>query len=131
MGFFTDYLKDKIISHIFGRAVYSPPNLYLALSSSPPGQDGDNFSEPAGSGYHRHATTSADWTDPQSGSLTNVTRICLDMACGDWGTITHFGLFDAQQAGHLLLAGQLQQNLVVGPGAIVNFEPGQLCISLV
>jgi hypothetical protein len=131
MGFFTDYLKDKIIGHIFGKAVLTPPNIYLALSSSLPDEDGNNFSEPAGSGYHRFATTAANWTDPQAGALTNVTRICMDMACGDWGIITHFGLFDAQQGGHLLLAGVLQQSLNVVPGAIVNFEQGQLCINLV
>lgn len=131
MGSFTDYLKNQVISHIFGRATFSPPTLYLGLSTSPPGNNGEDFNEPSGSGYQRLATTPADWTDAQAGCVGNVTRLCLNMSLGSWGTVTHFGLFDAPQAGHLLLGGQLEQPITVGPGAIVNFEPGQLCVSLV
>jgi hypothetical protein len=130
MSSFTNYLTNKVVNCIFGRGVFTPVNLYLGLSTSQPGQAGNNFIEPSGCGYHRLATTPQDWSDAEDGFVRNVSRLCMPLAVGSWGTVTHFGLFDAPQSGRLYIFGQLDVPVTVGPGDMVSFATEQICISI-
>jgi hypothetical protein len=130
MGSFSDYWEDEILDHIFGKGSYTPPTIYVGLSTADPGDDGVGLSEPAGNGYARTATSASDWTSASGGSLDNTSAIEFAEATGAWGTVTHFALFDAASGGHLLAHGALTQSKAVGDGDTVRFAAGDVNVSL-
>jgi len=130
MGGFSDYLENKILDHIFGKGSYTPPVIYVALSTSDPTDDGSGIAEPSGNAYARRQTSASDWNAATSGSLDNASDITFGQATGNWGTITHFALFDAVTGGNMLAHGELSQPKAIGSSDTAKFEAGDLNISL-
>ncbi len=130
MGGFADYWEDKILNHIFGKAIYNPPTIYVGLSTSNPQDDVSGLTEPNSHGYARVQTDSADWNEASSGTVSNINDITYVRATGDWGTVTYFALFDAETGGNLLAHGQLSQAMAIGSSDTARFAAGELNISL-
>ena len=130
MGGFSDYWENKILDHIFGKGSYTPPTIYVGLSTADPADDGSGLAEPSGNGYARTQTSDSDWNDASNGSLDNATVITFEQATGSWGTITHFALFDAASADNMLAHGALSQSKTIGNSNTARFQAGDLYISL-
>jgi len=130
MGGFSDYWENKILDHIFGKGSYTPPTIYVGLSTTDPTDDGSGLAEPSGNGYARVQTSASDWNTASNGSLDNAGNITFAQATWSWGTITHFALFDAPTAGNLLAHGALSQSKAIGESDTARFEAGDLQISL-
>ena len=130
MGSFSDYWENEILDHLFGKGSYTPPTIYVGLSTADPGDDGTGLSEPSGNGYARVATSAADWNSASGGSLDNADAIDFAEATGDWGTITHFGLFDAATGGNVLAHGALTLSKTISNGDTARFATGDLDVSL-
>jgi len=130
MGSFSDYWENKILDHIFGKGNYTPPTIHVALSTADPTDDGSGLAEPSGNGYQRVQTSASDWNAASGGSLDNATDITFPEATGNWGTITHFALFDAATAGNMLAHGALSQSKTIGSGDTAKFAAGDLDVSL-
>lgn len=130
MGSFSDYWENKILDHIFGKGSYTPPTIYVGLSIADPTDAGSGLAEPGGSGYSRVQTSASDWNAASNGSLDNTGNITFAQASGNWGTITHFALFDAATAGNMLAHGALSQSKSISESDTARFEAGDLQISL-
>jgi len=130
MGGFSDYWENKILDHIFGKGSYTPPTIYVGLSTADPTDDGSGLAEPSGNGYARTQTSASDWNAASNGSLDNSNDITFAQATGSWGTITHFALFDAITAGNMLAHGVLSQSKTIGNSDTARFQAGDLDISL-
>jgi hypothetical protein len=130
MGTFSDYWENEILDHVFGKGDYTPPTIYVGLSSTDPGDSGDGLNEPNGNGYARVQTTESDWNVAASGLLDNANTILFSTATGDWGTLTHFALFDSAFGGHLLAYGALSQPKAFGSGDTARFAGGELDVTL-
>ena len=130
MGSFSDYWEDKILDHIFGKASYTPPTIYVALSTLDPTDDGLGLSEPGGNGYSRKQTSAGDWNTASGGALDNANEIAFNEATGSWGTITHFALMDAASGGNMLAHGALGESKTIGSGDTAKFTAGDLNVSL-
>jgi hypothetical protein len=130
MGGFSDYWENKILDHIFGKGSYTPPTIYVGLSTADPTDSGTGSTEPSGNGYARVQTSASDWNAAANGSLNNAGNITFAQASGNWGTITHFALFDAATAGNMLAHGALSQSKSIGESDTARFEAGDLQISL-
>jgi len=130
MGGFSDYWENKILDHVFGKGSYTPPTIYVALSTADPLDDASGLSEPSGNGYARKQTSASDWSPASGGSLNNAGDITFGAAAGSWGTITHFALFDAAAGGNMLAHGALNQPKAIGSSNTAIFEAGDLDISL-
>lgn len=130
MGSFSDYLEDGLLNHMFGKGSYVPPTIYVGLSTADPGDSGAGLNEPNGNGYARVGTTEADWNCATSGLLDNASMILLGPATGNWGTVTHFALFDAATGGHLLVHGVLAQPKTITSGDSARFAGGELNVTL-
>lgn len=130
MGGFSDYWENKILDHIFGKGNYTPPTIYVGLSTIDPTDDGSGLAEPSGNGYARTQTSASDWNAASNGSLDNASDITFALATGSWGTITHFALFDAVTAGNMLAHGVLSQSKTIGNSDTARFQAGDLDISL-
>ncbi len=130
MGSFSDYWENTILNHLFGQSSYTPPTIFVGVSTSNPGEDGSGLNEPGGGNYARVPTTASDWSPAASGALANAECVDFNQATGSWGTLTHFALFDAASAGHLIAYGNLVIPKAIGSGDTVRFEPGALIVTL-
>ena len=130
MGSFSDHWENEILDHVFGKGAYTPPTIYVGLSTADPGDDGAGLSEPSGNGYARVATTSADWNLASGGALDNANAIEFAEATGSWGAVTHFALFDAASGGNLLAHGSLNQSKTIASGDTARVVASDLDVSL-
>jgi hypothetical protein len=130
MGSFSNYWENKILDHIFGKGNYTPPTIYVGLSTADPTDDASGLVEPVGNGYTRVTTSASDWTAASSGSISNTDELIFAEATGSWSTVTHFALFDASTAGNMLCYGALSQARAIVSGDKARFAAGDLNVSL-
>lgn len=129
---FSDYLEKKILDHLFGKASYTAPTIYVALSTADPGDDASGIAEPSGNNYSRVQTAAGDWNSATSGAgtLTNANAVTFAQASGSWGTITHIALYDAATSGNLLASRALGTSKTIGSNDTLSFAAGQITTSL-
>lgn len=123
---------------VFG-ALATAPTIYVGLSSTTPTQAGTNVTEPSGAGaedYARVATAAGDWnaaTEADPAVLDNLNAIAfpeLTTAGQNWGTLTHFVLFDAATAGNVIGWGALGTSKNPTLGDTPTFGAGDLDVNL-
>lgn len=131
MGDLSNYLENALLDHLFGKASYTQPTIYIGLSSSTPNDDGTGITEPSGGGYARVSTAAADWNAASAGLTDNANVIDFGTATGDWGSaLTHWVAFDASSGGNVLCFGALSVLKTVYNGDPVKFPAGDLDFSL-
>jgi hypothetical protein len=124
----SDYLEQKVLDHIYGLAVFTAPaNLYVALFDGDPGETGAS-NEISGNAYARVlvVNTSSGWV--RSGSVvSNVGAVTFSAPTpGDWGTVTHAGLFDAVTSGNYYGGAALTTPRATSAGVAVSFAIGAI-----
>jgi hypothetical protein len=129
MAGFSNYLRNKILDHLFGKSTYTTPTVYVALSTANPLGDGSGIAEPSGNGYARVASSSSDWSDASSFEIQNAATITFPTATGSWGTIAYFALYDAASGGNLLVYGTLSTSSSIISGQTPAFASGDLSIT--
>ena len=130
MGSFADYWENEILDHLFGKGSYTPPTIYIGLSTANPADDASGLTEPSGNSYARVATAGADWNAASGGTIDNANEISFPEASGSWETLTHFALFDAASGGNMLAHGSLSVSKSISSEDTVKFAAGDLDISL-
>jgi hypothetical protein len=130
MGSFSDYGENAVLNHVFGKNAYTPAAIFIGLSTSNPGEDGSGLNEPTGNNYSRVETSAADWTAASDGAVTNADGVNFAEATGNWGTLTHFALFDAASGGHMLAYGTLTTAKSIGSGDAIRFDSADLTVTL-
>jgi len=135
MAAFTNYLEDKIVDHLFRTAGFTKPTaLYVGLLTAAATPETGGVTEVAGGSYARvaEAPGDANWAAPAGGDGTtsNVNAITFPTATADWGTATHFGIWDAATAGNLLVYGALTASRNIVNGATPSFPAGSLTVQV-
>lgn len=124
----SDYLENKIIDHLFRTATFAKPAaIYLALLTAAPSDLGGG-TEVAGNSYARVNLPPLDtnWKATQGGTsgassgtggvTSNAVAVVFPTPSGNWGTITHYGIFDAATGGNLLIWDALTTPRTVNTG---------------
>lgn len=75
------------------------PNLYLALSTANPGEDGSTIAEPSSGSYARLSVGDVTIT---GNIITNDNAGQFPLSTADWGTITYIAVFTAASGGTFL-----------------------------
>lgn len=123
MGSLTDEFEARILDWLLtAGAVARPAQWWIGLGtgrSEAAGLSG----EPVGNGYLRQAVTwarSGSVAQPQAPAAfgPNITQ--------PWGSITHFGVFDAPSGGNCLAAASLTDPRNVQLGDTLTFAPADL-----
>ena len=123
----SDFLELKILEHTLGITAYTQPTtVYLALFTTDP-TDAGTGTEVSGGGYVRQSIA---WNTPASGAVTNSADVTFPQATGNYGTVTHIGIYDASSAGNLLYHGALSASKSVETNDTFLVEAGDLSISL-
>ena len=122
----SNYLENKVIDHFLGTSSTSAPsNVFMALFTSNP-TDANSGTEVSGNGYSRQAIT---FNAASSGSATNSSAETFTASGGNFGTITHFGIFDASTSGNLLYHGALTDDKVIEDGDSLVVAAGAITIT--
>lgn len=108
-----------------------PAKYYLGLSTTAPDLDGQNVTEPAtDAGYARVELTTL--SAPLDGLVTNQQAVNFEESTNNWGTVTHFVIFDAAEAntGNLLMYGELTTPRTVETATIMTIKENYLKLSV-
>jgi hypothetical protein len=128
MSAISNYLENALLNATLRNTSYtSPATVYAALFTSDP-TDAGSGTECTGSGYARKVITFAA---PSNGVTTNsAAAVEFDQATASWGTITHFGIFDALTSGNLLYHGALTTSKTIDSGDIFKFSTSSVTVTL-
>lgn len=143
MAALTNYLENRIIDWLLRGQSFSPPaTTYAALFTSAP-SDAGGGTEVSGGSYARVAITSSatNWRSTQgdtstsstgtSGTTVNNVDITFPAPTANWGTVTHFALFDASTSGNMLIWGALTTPKTINNGdAAPKFTAGDLSFQI-
>ena len=126
----TNYFRNCVMGNVFGSQTTPalPTAYWLGMSSTAPTVDGTNITEPSGGAYARVQLGSL--SAPSDGTVTNSTEVEYAETTSDWGTMTHFVVFDAATGGHALVYDELTKPRVVQSENQVRFKAGALSITL-
>ena len=128
MSAISNYLENALLNATLRNTTYtSPATVYAGLFTSDP-TDAGSGTEVSGGSYARKAITFAA---PSNGVTTNSAAACeFDQATGSWGTITHFGIFDARTTGNLLYHGALTASKTIASGDVFKFATSSVTVTL-
>jgi hypothetical protein len=122
----SDYLELKVLDHVLGTTAYTmPTTVYIGLSTGSFADD-NSGTELSGSGYARQSIA---FDAAASGTTDNTSNVDFPAATGSWGTVSHYGLFDASSSGNLLIHGAFTVSKTVASGDILRIAAGELDIT--
>lgn len=128
MAAISDYLENILINlTLRGIGFTAPVSVYVGLFTTDP-TDANTGIEVVSSGtaYTRMLVIFAA---PVNGIAVNSTDIVFPTATGDWGSITHIGIYDSLTSGNLLFHGALSATKIILTGDVFKFASGALSIS--
>jgi hypothetical protein len=131
MGGLSTYLKNKLQDAALGGGYTKPGTVYVALYTATPNADGGG-TEVTGGSYARAAVTnnSTNWPNATAGVKENGAIITFAAATDAWGTVTHWGIFDALTSGNLLWWGTLGSSVAPVTGSVVKFGVSQFSFTI-
>lgn len=142
MSAMSDYLENKLVDHLFRAQTFAAPaTLHVGLLTAAPSDSGGG-TEVSGNAYARVAVTTAltAFAGTQSagstvassgtgGQTSNNAVITFPTPTGNWGTVSHFGIYDAASSGNLLFWGALTISKAINQGDTVSFPAASLTIT--
>lgn len=135
MSDLTDYAEDQFMNWSFFStdmpAAHTSVN--IALHTSDPGDTLDGSTEVGAGDYSREPVTAdgTEWSSDTSGSghtVSNDNEISFGTATSDWGTVSHFSVWDG--AGNPLWASALDTSKTVNTDDEIRFQAGALTADL-
>lgn len=127
-GSFTDYLENKLADHLFRTTTYSQPAaLHVGLLTGAC-SDSSAGTEVTGGSYARVQNNpgNANWkgthgsvtgvSSGTGGTISNAVVLTFPAPTANWGSITHFGIYDASTSGNLLICAALTTPKTVNNG---------------
>jgi len=134
MSQMSDYLEVQLRAHIFRTASFTKPTvLAVSLHTANPADDASG-TEVSGGSYARvqRNPLDANWTAASAtdGVTDNAAALTFPSPTGNWGVVTHFGIWDATSGGNLLCFGALGTPKTINNGdAAPSFGVGTLDIT--
>jgi len=126
---FSGYSENEIAEWLFKNTdmPVSPSNVYVSLHTADEGENPDGTNEVSAADYDRASTAPADWTIGGTDGPTvaeNANNISFGDPTNNWGTITHFALWDASTGGNPLI-----KTVQLGSSKTVDADTDELFFS--
>ena len=127
MAEMSNYLETALINATLRNTSYtSPATVYVGLHTADP-TDAGSGTEVSGGSYAR---TSVTFGAPSNGTSTNSAAVEFPQATGNWGTVSHIGIWDASSTGNLLYHTALDTSKTIETGDIFKIASGSLSVTL-
>ena len=143
MASMSNYLENKLADHLFRTTTFSQPaELHVGLLTAAHSDTG-GCTEVSGGSYARvqlnpgdanwkgtHASTSGA-SSGTGGTVSNAVAITFPAPSANWGSVTHFGIYDASSGGNLLFWAALTTPKTVNSGdAAPSFAVDALTVQI-
>lgn len=120
MSQMSNYLEVELRKHLFRTGSFTKPSaLWVSLHTADP-TDAASGAEVSGGSYARvqRDPLDANWSAASAtdGITKNVASITFPAPTANWGSVTHFGIWDASSSGNLLCYGALGTPKTVNNG---------------
>ena len=123
----SNYLENALVDYVLrNTGTPTSANVYLALFTTDPGEDASG-TEVSGNGYARQATA---FDAPANGVTQNTALESFTASGGNFGTVTHFAIFDALTVGNMLYYGVMTASKVINDGDTLEFAAGAVVVTL-
>lgn len=131
MSSFSDYTENLVLTWLFTTSSATRPTAwYVGLFTGAPSDTGGG-TEVSGSGYARVATGTMSVSGTTPTTATNGSAIEFAAASGgNWGTITHAAIYDADTGGNLIAWGALTTSRTINDGDVFRIPAGSLDVTL-
>ena len=141
MSAMSNYLETQLFNEVLRATNYAAPTtVYVSLHTADP-TDAGGGAEVSGGSYARVSCTTGTSgtgagsvftdTNATTGALDNASAITFPSPTANWGTVTHFGIWDAASGGNLLIHGAMTTSRVINNGdSAPAFAIGDLDITL-
>ncbi len=128
MSAMSDYFENQVIDHMLRNQSFTPPTtVYLALFTAATGLETNSPSaEVSGGSYAREAIA---LNAASGGASSNDGTVTFTQATGNWGTLTHVALMDAETEGNVLLWGALSASKTINSGDRFEISDEELDLS--
>jgi hypothetical protein len=130
----SNYLENKVLDHTLRNTAFSQPSaLYLAVFKNTSGNAATNLEagtltdEISGNNYIRKSIA---FNAASGGTSASTATVTFDAATGDWGTVTHIAIMDAETSGNVLYWGALTTSKLIESGDTLQFVANNITISL-
>jgi hypothetical protein len=122
----SNFIRSKMYQSALKATPYTgPATPYMSLHTAAPGQTGAN--EISGNAYARTAIAFGTDTNGAGANSGAVTFPAPTPA--NWGTATHFGIWDASTAGNFLYGDALTASVATSIGVPVSFPVGNVTVA--
>lgn len=123
VGLTPQVLESKILDFFFGGSPHTPSDLFVGLSTSDPGEDGSQFTEPSDGMYERVQLSTFGVSNYAANGVFAFadSMFSFPESNSDY-TATHYGYFTDAQGGELVKFAPFAEPLVVRSGDVVESE---------
>ena len=129
MAALSDYAEKLLLDFLMTTGTATrPTNWYVALFTAAPNDAGGGTEVSAG-GYRRKTVAFSAAASP-GGTTSNSGEVSFTASGGDYGTVTHMGIFDASSSGNLLWHGALTASKAVADGDTLTFAVGNIDLTM-
>lgn len=129
MAALSDYAEKLLLDWMMttGSAT-RPTTWYVALYTAAPSDSGGG-TEVSGSGYARQSVTFSAASSP-GGTTSNSGAVTFTASGGNWGVISHIGIFDNSSGGNLLWHGSMTASKTINDGDTLEFAIGNIDLTI-
>lgn len=121
MGAKSSYARTQLVKALLKATAFTgPATIYMSLHTGDPALNGAN--EISGNAYAR---TAVAFGAESGGAVSNTPALVFPAPTpSNWGTATHFGLWDASSAGNFLGGAALTNPVATSVGVPIDFPIG-------
>lgn len=122
----TTYFLNLIAGNIFNTQTSPaiPTAYYIGLSSTAPTVLGTNVTEPTAEEYERIEIN--NFSIPEDGVVKTTGTLSFSESTSNWGTVTHYVIFDAPTEGNLLVYCALDAPKSIEQNTLTTFRAGEI-----
>lgn len=129
MAALSDHAEKLLLDWMMTSGTATRPTAwFVALYTAAP-SDAGGGTEVSGAGYVRQSVAFNAAATP-GGTTSNTADVSFTAAGGDYGTVTHLGIFDASSSGNLLWHGILTASKAVEDGDTITFSAGNIDLTM-
>jgi hypothetical protein len=123
---FSNEFETRVLQWTFTTGSPTRPTAwYIGLFTGNPGE-AQGGTEVSGNAYVRKAVTFTVSGD----TATNSGAVEFDVATGNWGTISHIAVYDAETSGNQIAYAALTASKTIETGDVLRIPAGDLDITL-